>query len=154
MASRESKEISLRTVCQFLALSDEGKLKFLPPVREGVKYMFNESGDQTENPLFFYANAIYELTDRYRGSAEVADVVAEINCVIDLMIGYKDIAFIWYLDKRAMPVWGNADRLWRVLQRLAISVLEKMNWPQAFPEVPFARMTWSGIIDLVDPPQT
>ncbi len=146
--------LMLQAMCQFLALSQEEKLAFLPPIRKDVAYMFNECGDRTNNPLYFYCNAIFELTDRYRGPSAggFAELIADINCIVAIMIEQqKQYSFIWYLDKTAYPICGPADRVWSVLRRLAEQALAIRQWPKGPPSIPFKETTWAGTLGRTEP---
>jgi hypothetical protein len=81
----------LRAMCQFLALSKPEKLEFLPGFDPSVTYVVNACWDTTNNPLFYYCNAVYELTDRYRGGRldEFADLIGDICVIVTIMIEQK-----------------------------------------------------------------
>ena len=138
----------LRAMCQFLALGNSEKLEFLPAINPSVTYVVNACGDKTDNPLFYYCNAAYELMDRYRGGGfdEFSDLIGDIYVIVSIMIEQKkEYPYIWYMDKRACLVSGPADRIWNVLRRLAIQALSARGWPQGFPEIPFAATGYSGV---------
>ena len=80
-AMEKAADEMLRAMCQFLALSKPEKLEFLPGIDPSVTYVVNACWDKTNNPLFYYCNAVYELTDRYRGGRldEFADLVGDIE---------------------------------------------------------------------------
>jgi hypothetical protein len=139
----------LRSMCQFLASSDEEKLAFLPRMERGLTYMYNECGDGTDNPLIAYCSAVYELMDRYhdRDSAEFSGLIRDIAALVSVMfeLGRQGFSYLWYLDKTTCPVSGEVDRLWSVLRRLAIQALAARGWPRARPEIPFDETGWSGV---------
>jgi hypothetical protein len=138
----------LRSMCQFLALSDNDKLAFLPAINPNVRYVVNDAGDRTDNPCFYYGNAIYEFIDRSGtgGSDEFSNLIREIGSLLAVMIEQQaSYGFIWYLDKKAYGIAGDADRLWRILRRLAIQALTEKQWPQGLPEVPFSETGRTGM---------
>lgn len=141
-------EDMVRAMLCFFALTDREKLRFLPPVDQGATYLLNECGDRTENPLLYYCNAAFELTDRNLGatSEELQVVVLDINSLLAVMIEQSAAyPYVWYLDKRAFPVTGPADRLWNVLRRLAAEALTIQGWVAGPPEIPFAETGWRGV---------
>ena len=136
----------LQSMCQFLALSEEEKLAFLPPISNELTYPVNACGDSTNNPLYFYCNEIFELTDRYQGPREggFAALIADISSLVSIMIEQRNqYPHIWHIAK-SYPLRGPADRVWNVLRRLAEQALEIRHWPKGHPEIPFAQMTWAG----------
>jgi hypothetical protein len=144
---RQDDDGMLQAMCQFLALSEDEKLAFLPPIRNDVAYQINDCGDRTSNPLYSYCNAIFELTDRFHGPREggFAELIADINSLVAIIIEQqKQYPFIWYIDKTAHPVCGPADRVWNVLRRLAEHALAIRQWPKGPPAIPFAETTWAG----------
>jgi hypothetical protein len=144
---RQDHDRMLQAMCQFLALSEDEKLAFLPPIRKDVTYKINECGDRTNNPLYSYCNAIFELTDRYHGPSEggFAELIADINSIVAIMIEQrKKYPYVWYIDETKPRVSGPADRVWSVLRRLAEQALAIRQWPKGLPTIPFAVTTWAG----------
>jgi hypothetical protein len=152
-AMEKAADEMLRAMCQFLALSKPEKLEFLPGTDPSVTYVVNACWDKTNNPLFYYCNAVYELTDRYRGGRldEFADLIGDICAILSIMIEQKkEYPYIWYMDESALVTLVPANRLWDVLRRLAIQALGVRGWPQGFPEIPFAETGYSGVRGAVD----
>jgi hypothetical protein len=138
----------LRSMLQFLALCDEEKLMFLPAINPLTSFMHNECGDRTNNPLFYYCSAAFELMDRYHGGRhdELCGLVADIKEMLSIMLWLQpQLPHIWYLDKKAYSVSGEGDRLWNVLRILAIQALSARAWPRVLPEIPFGETGWSGV---------
>jgi hypothetical protein len=142
-----TSEKMLRSMCQFLALSDKDKLEFLPASNPEVKYQVNEMGDQTDNPLYYYCNAFFEFIDRYHEkSGDFSELIRDIGTLLAIMIEQRSsYGFIWHIDKIEIGgIWGPADRVWNILRRLAIQALSERKWPQGFPEVPFCETGRTG----------
>ncbi len=147
---RDSDVPMLRSMCQFFALTSDEKLAFLPPIGE-THYMYNECGDRTFNPLFYYCNAAFELMDRACGGgsglqAGFDGIVADIRAMLSMMVLKAYPSHIWHLDKTQCYVMtGEEDRYWSILQRLAIQALSEKSWSRTFPEIPFDETGWSGV---------
>ena len=137
----------IRSMCQFLALNNDDKLMFLPKIDSNISYVINDAGDCTDNPCFYYSNAIYEMICRsISGKTDFGKLIQDIGSLLSVMIEQRaQYPFIWYLDKTTYRVSGDADRLWRILQRLSIQALHKKNWPQEFPAIPFSETGRTGI---------
>ncbi len=143
------KDQMLRSMLQFLALSDDDKLIFLPAIDPLTTYMHNDAGDRTDNPLFYYCNAVFELMDRYRGGHfdELSRLVADIKEMLSIMLWLKpQLPYMWYLDKKTYGgELAEGNRLWNVLELLAIQALSARGWPKVHPEIPFLETGWSGV---------
>lgn len=140
----------LRSMLRFLALPTAEKLEFLPAVEPPVTYLMNECGDRTEDPLLYYVNAVFELTERSvpASSQQFQSLVLDINSLLAVMIEQTEAyPYIWHLDKARCPVTGPADRLWNILERLAREALAMNGWVTGRPEIPFSQTDWDGTMN-------
>jgi hypothetical protein len=110
MDKKAQRLMVLKMICQVFVLDDEQKWQYLNSGRPWAPFMFNETGETTDEPLQFFCHAAYECTERFRDRSDqtlselVCDLATLLNTVIEI-----NVFFIWQ-DPRTRVMSGSADR--------------------------------------------
>jgi hypothetical protein len=78
----------LRSICQFLASSNQEKLAFLPESNKSITCMYNACGDRTHRPLVYYCSAACDLMGRYHGGREdeFSGLMLDMSATLSVML--------------------------------------------------------------------
>jgi hypothetical protein len=133
----------LRSMLQFLAISSAEQLAYLPPFWPWIDYLIDDTGDRTDNPLYYFTYRTWEFLERHDfGEDEFGRAVRDVWTVLTIMFdpGYE---YIWIPGgPTEKSVSGPADGLWNVIRRLAGQALLLRGWETKRPELPFEQIIY------------
>lgn len=93
-----------------------------------------ETSIRTDNPLLCVGYECYDCIDRNKfGNDESYRVLAELECMLDAMIGHPNEHWMW--NSGDPGLYAGPHLFWNIVRRLATEVLRLRNWPPVAPDL-------------------